>query len=146
MPLAIDDTAARAQAVEAHLRTHLANRNVTPVLKHFTDHSDQELLEGVLTVVTATESDFKNQRGMIAKEGTTQFLLIAHLKIAETSDQEELAEAEHTLLSELKSAIRQKLPGLSLLLGEIQFSRQLDHPYGWFVATLDVGPPLASTS
>jgi hypothetical protein len=95
-------------------------------------------------IVTAGERDFKNQKGMIAKEGTQRMLLVGHLRVAETASPEDVQTAEFALIKEVKAALNTGVVGIGYSLVSVEQSRQLDFPYGWVVADLDAGPPRES--
>ncbi len=141
---AFDDTAARLDALSALLTTELPTRIVTRELKHFTDHDETDLTTGVVTLVAANEAGYKNQKGMVTKEGVTRVLLVAHLRVADNQTAADVQAAELTLLQEVKTALQKSVFGLSLGLARVDLSRQLDTPYGWFVAHVDILPPRAS--
>ena len=142
----IDDIAARLTAVKELLIAQLATRHIKRELKHFSDQDDAELLEGILTIISAGEGDYKNQKGMIGKEGTSRILLVAHIKVAESTTSQAIENAELAFFKEVKTALRIDVPGLGFTLESFEHSRQLEHPYGWFVATLKAGPPRNSLS
>lgn len=142
----IDDIAERLTAVEALFTAQLTTRHIKRALKHFTDQDDTELQEGILTIVSAGEAGYKNQKGMVAKEGTGKILLVAHIRVAESNNSQDIEDAELAFFKEVKVALRVDVPGLGFALESFEHSRQLEHPYGWFVATIKVGPPRNSLS
>lgn len=142
MTVAIDDTATKLDAMEQLLINQMPGRNIKRTLVHYADQDATEILEGIITIVNASEGGYINQPGMVAKEGTTKVLLIAHIKVPESDNSKETEDAELLLAKELKAAIRVGVPGIGFALERIEHSRQLEHPYGWFVAFLDAGPPL----
>lgn len=142
---AIKDTKARLDALEAMLIAQMPTRVIKRSLKHFTEQDATELASGILTIVKASEDGYANQRGMVTKEATTKTLLIAHLKVAEGTDSQQIETAELAMEKELKNAIETGITGLSFTLERIESSRQLEYPYGWFIAFVNMGPPRTST-
>ncbi len=141
----IKDTQARLDAVETLLTAQMPTRFIKRSLLHYTEQDNAELTAGILTIVKASEDNYKNQRGMVTKEATTQMLLIGHLHVAETTTSQAIETAELAFEKELKAAIETGITGLSFTLERIESSRQLEHPYGWFVAFVNIGPPRTST-
>ena len=135
----------RLDAVEASLASALSTRVISRALKHYTDQTDDDLTAGVVTIVSAGEGDYNKGLGMVAREGTQRILLIGHLSVAETTGGKDIEAAELDLIEEIKAWVRQPITGMSLRLDNVQHSRQLEHPYGWLVAYIDIGPPRATT-
>jgi len=144
MTLAVDHMGTRLAAVLVLLTAQLSTRHVTRNLKHFTDQPAADIADGILTIVSAGEGNYKNQRGMVAKEGTGRLLLIGHLKLAESASGQAVEDAEVAFIEEVKAALRVGVTGIGFALQNVEHSRQLDRPYGWFVASVDAGPPLES--
>lgn len=135
----------RLDALAAALAAALPTRTVKRSLLHYTEHSAAELAAGVVTLVSAGEGDYNKGLGMVAREGVQRVVLIGHLKVAEGAPGATVEAAELDLIEELKAWARLPSPGMSLRLDSVQHSRQLENPYGWVVAYLDIGPPRAST-
>ncbi len=133
----IDD---RLDAIEAALRSALPRRIVTRSLKHYDEHSPADLRTGVVTLVSAGESQYDGRLGMEATRGTLRILLVGHLKVEEESGGVAIEAAELDLVEDIKAFVRGGVTGMSLRLDNVQHSRQLEHPYGWLVAYVDVGP------
>lgn len=135
----------RMDAVAAAAATALPARVVKrSFFRHFTDHTPAELASGVVMVISAGERGYNDGLGMEAREGTHRFLLIGHLKVAETpaADMPQRVEAaELDLIEEIKTFVRSGVAGVRLVLDQVQHSRQLEAPYGWVVAYVDAGPP-----
>ena len=142
----IEHMGERLTAVAELLTAQLSTRHIKRALKYFADQDDAELLAGILTIVSAGEGDYKNQRGMVGKEGAGKILLIGHIKVPESDNSQDIEDAEIKFIEEVKPALRVDVPGLSFSLEGVEHSRQLEHPYGWFVATIKVGPPRNSLS
>jgi len=143
MTVAISRMDDRLDAIETALVTALPTRPVKrSLLKHYSDYSDQELADGVVILLSAGERDYNNKPGMIAKEGTHRIILIGYLKLNEKASQpQDVEAAELDLIEEIKAFVRAGVSGTTLLLDNVQHSRQLEFPYGWVVAYIDAGPP-----
>lgn len=135
----------RLDAVAASLAIALPTRVIKRSLLHYTDHSPVDLAAGVVTLLSAGEGNYSKGLGMVAREGVQQMILIGHLKLAESAAGVDVEAAEIDLIEEIKAWARNRIAGLSLRLDSVQHSRQLEKPYGWVVAFLDVGPPSANT-
>jgi hypothetical protein len=142
--IAIEDTAERLDAIEQLFITQMPNRFIKRSLKDYREHDDNELSAGILTLLSSGEDNYKNQRGMVAVEGSTGILLIGHIKVDESSHSREVEDVELLFAKEIKAVINTGLPGLSFTLDRIEHSRQLEHPYGWLVGFLKAGPPRTS--
>lgn len=144
----MDDRLEALRTALAAAGSPLENRVHKTSLAHYTAHSDAELAQGVLTAVSAGEKDYHEAPGMEAREGTQRVLLIGHLKKAEIDPAADVEAEELDLIEEIKTFVReqrQRLTGISLRLDSVLHSRQLEAPYGWVVAYLDLRPPRATT-
>lgn len=128
-------------AVLASLAASMPARVIIGEKKHFTDHSDADIAAGVLMVISLGEGQYRQERGMVAKEGTQNFLFIGHIKLAEDATGNQVEQAEINFIEEFKAAMRAGAAGLHLALQNIEQSAQLDKPYGWFVAGGTAAPP-----
>jgi len=128
---------ALAQALIPALPTHTIKRS----LLDYRQHEEAELLSGVVTIVSAGERNYSNALGMAAREGTQRVLLVGHLQVAQASAPADIEAAELDLIEEIKACVRSGINGMSVRLDSVEHSRQLEHPYGWVVAHLDLGPP-----
>lgn len=142
----IENMGARLTAVTDLFTEQLTTRHIKRALKFFADQDSAEILAGILMIVSAGEADYKNQRGMVGKEGTGKILLVGHIRVAESDNSQDIEDVEIAFIEEIKAALRVDVPGLSFSLESVEHSRQLEHPYGWFVATIKVGPPRNSLS
>lgn len=151
--LPIDDTAARLAAFEASLVTALPTRVVEPGFTPAALRSADDLTAGVVNVVVASEQDYGRGFGSTAINQTTEVLLICHLQVDELANcasrsalTTAVRTAELALLAEIKAFCRTPIAGLEVLLQSVELSRQLEAPFGWLVATVEMRPPLASTN
>lgn len=134
----------RLAAARALFTAQLPTRVIKDSLVHFDDHSAAELTAGVLMIVSRGEGDYSSALGMVAREGTQNLMMIGHLKLDESSSGRDIENAEMAFIREVKTALKVGTEGVDLQLQRIDHSAQLDHPYGWFVASVDAGPPRAS--
>ena len=135
----------RLDAIEQALIAALTTRVVKRELQHYDDHSQADIAAGVLMIVSSGEGDYNNSLGMVAAEGTQNIMLIGHIKLVEGSTSLAVEAAEINFIEELKSALRTGVTGMGIALKQINHSAQLEKPYGWFVASIDAGPPPENT-
>lgn len=126
-----------AGALAAALPSRVISRN----LLDFGQRADADLLLGVVTVVSAGEDSYAQHLGRIAEEGTVHALLVGQLRVAEANPPtpEAVERAEFALMADLKAALRgAAIPGAAVLLQRFRQSQQLEYPYGWIAAELDI--------
>ncbi len=137
----------RMDAVAASLKSALGTRHVKRSwLKHYDDHTPQELADGVVMLISAGESQYRDGPGMTALEGAHRMILIGHLKVPDDSQPQAVEDAELDLIEDIKGWARGAIPGVGLSVVRVEHSRQLEHPYGWVVVYLDAGPPRSNLS
>ena len=144
-PAALERMNERLDAIEAALIAAMPSRTIKREMLPFDDHGSAELSAGVLMLISQGEGNYSSELGMVAKQGTQKLLLIGHLELAPTATGQEVEAAEITFIEELKSMLRAGVPGLSFNLINVEHSAQLEKPYGWFVASVDAGPPKENT-
>lgn len=142
-PVKLETFPTRRLALLSALKEALPARHVKGAwYRAFDDHTPQELADGVLMVISAVESGYRQGTpGRVARDGTQLFVLVGYLKADEDDPHEALQDAEDTLAEDLKSFARTPIPGMSLWLDRVETSRQLEHPYGWVLAFIEAGPP-----
>jgi len=147
IPTAIDDINARYDAVLAALKTHATTRVVKESFyRDIGVHTRADLIQGVVMVILDNEGDYTNNFALQAKQGATQFRVVYHLHAGDNNPEPKVTrQKEGEAAEEVKAFVRAGVTGLSLALIDVQFSRQLDHPYGWIVATVRAGPPESNT-
>lgn len=122
------------------LTTALPLRVVTRDLRDFAGRADADLQSGIITILGGGEKDYANTLGRIAMLGTLPITLVGQIRVAENSAPSAVEDAEDALADEIKEFCRAPgdplLGGLSML-GYRQ-SAQLEHPYGWIVADLEI--------
>lgn len=135
----------RLAAFVTALTAALPARVVKTELLHFDAQPSADLTAGVVTVISDYEADYSTRPGMAGREGTQRLILVGHLKVAETDTATAIQALEMDMMEEIKTFVRNGVPRMTLNLERCQGSRQLDHPYGWFVALIDAGPPVETT-
>ncbi|MFW6077416.1 MAG: hypothetical protein ACOC71_06670 [Hyphomicrobiales bacterium] len=142
MQQAVDDINARYDAVLAALESHATTRVVkASFYRDIGVHTDAELAQGVVMMMLASEGGYTNNFAMQAKLGETQLRIVYHLHAGSEAEPKATRIAEGEAAEEVKAFVRAGVAGLSLELVDVQFSRQLDHPYGWIVATVRAVAP-----
>ena len=151
-PDMIDSMPARMDAVKAAmdaaaaLQLRVIKRSY---LRDYDSHSQAELSQGVITLISNGEGNYKRGQGMVAKEGTHRLMMIGHLKVSEQLDGEQQGLAveamEMAMIEEIKTFARAGVPGMGLSVESVQQSRQQAAPYGWIVVYVNAGPPGETT-
>lgn len=136
----------RLGALEQALTPALPSRVVKRAFLDFRAHAEGELAAGVVMIVSAGERDYNAGLGMAAREGTHRVLLIGHMQVLQTSTPDAIEAAELDLIEEIKAFVGQGVTGMHVRLDSVEHSRQLEHPYGWMLANLDLGPPRQTIS
>lgn len=98
--------------------------------------SDSDLDAGILRFVGKGGGGFYNWRGAEAEGGDYDLQLVGYIKVDEGDPPEAVEAAELDLLSDVLAWMQSDgLPNAlaSVVPLSFQQSRQLEHPYGWFV-------------
>lgn len=144
-PRPIERIDERHQALFESLQSGLPGRRVLDYwLRHYSDHAPQDLADGVVQLISGGEGRYQGGRGHVARRGTQVLILVGYLKVDERDLPRVLGEAEMALAEEIKAWAQTPVPGVGIELVEIITSRQIEHPYGWVVATLEAGPPVSN--
>jgi hypothetical protein len=101
----------------------------------------EQLLAGVLCLVSEDGGDFANYLGREGQLGHMHVSVVGFLQVAEDSAPEAIEQAELTLLQELLDWTGNTGdidPAASLLPEGWTQSKQLEHPFGWLILRLDV--------
>jgi len=141
---AIENIKERKQAFYEALVAALPNRTIKRTLTDYRQHSATEMKTGVVMMVGDGESNYSQAKGMVAKEGSTHFLLIAHLEVIDNNPDtmgRSVEDAEDNLIEEFKTFVKAGIPGMDLYLENCKQSRQLEAPMGWVVAKISAGAP-----
>lgn len=141
-----DNVLTRMDDIETAATDFFATRVIKrSLLQHYDNHDAGELEKGVIMIISRGESGYKNGLGMTAKEGTQEILFVCHIKVLETLEPVDVEKAEGALIEEIKSFLKQGVPGMSLKPERMDQSQQLAYPYGWVVAKLKAEPPQQGT-
>lgn len=130
----------RMDAITASLTANLTTRIVKRGLLYFDQHTNAELLQGVVMPVSDGESDYYQVPGLTALSGKHSLLIICHVRVDDTGTTLDIEEAELDLIEDLKAWARTGIPGMDLTNLSFQHSRQLEYPYGWVVLQLQAEP------
>jgi hypothetical protein len=101
----------------------------------------EQLLAGVLCLVSEDGGDFANYMGREGQLGHMHVSVVGFLQVEETTEPAAIERAELALLAELldwtgnTGAID---PAANLLPEGWTQSKQLEHPFGWLILRLDV--------
>ncbi|MBF0383626.1 MAG: hypothetical protein HQL69_21605 [Magnetococcales bacterium] len=126
--------------LQTTLQTQLPNRIITRDFKQLQVHKDPDLTKGIYTIICSSESDYQNALGREAQGGRLQILLLAQLKAGPKATGSQVEDAEFTVIQEIKTFLRSPLPNQlgNLSLKSVQQSGQLEAPYGWVAANLEL--------
>ena len=135
------------QQVMTNLRDTLQQlypqRVVTRSYMDFARRSQEELTQGVYTLVSFDFNHFNNdQTGAARKAGRHAIKLLAQFKLDEPCTGEQIEDAEFVILQEVETFISAiAKPGNPyhgyLRLLKAQQSAQIDSPYGWVAFDLE---------
>lgn len=103
--------------------------------------SDEELLAGVVTVISLAESHFATWRGREAELGTLDVVLVGHLKVADNLDPVAVEDAEFALAEEIKAWLSGGVfpaPVRQCVAKEFRQSGQTEPPFGFVTFRLEV--------
>lgn len=116
--------------------TRIVGRDFLPLAQR----TDEELLDGVITVVSQGEMDYANYRGREAQLGRVLAVLVGQLRVADNDPRSALEDAEFAMAEEIKAwlASPPSAPLEECLATGFRQSGQLEHPYGWVVFELEV--------
>lgn len=129
-------------SIEASLIAALPDRYVQRSLVDPLNADQSQLLAGLICLVCEGGGRFANYRGREGDLGQMDVRLVCFLKVQEGTDAAEIERAELALLGDLLTWVgNTAVPGLDVICpGEWAQSKQLEHPYGWLVLSLEVKP------
>lgn len=128
-------------AVAAGLKSQLPTRTIKREFLFYSEHTDKELRDGVVMLISDGEGNYSNSPGMIAKNGTHKMIVIGHLKVPNSASKTDIESAEIMLIEEIKAFCRKGVQGVTLVLRSAQHSRQLEYPIGWVVCVIEALSP-----
>lgn len=137
----LDNHADAMAEIALGLAAMCPGRIVTRALQDMAAYSEDDLLAGVLTVVSDGGSDFANYLGREGDLGTVAVAVLGYVKVDEGTDAGAIEAAELALLGDVLRWVNQRAPG-----GQVDMaiptawrqSKQIEHPYGWIVVELQV--------
>lgn len=142
--MSVTDYNAGLEQLKDSLAAKLTTRHVQRVLPHDPMGLPREqLLAGVLCVVSEGGGEFANYYGREGDLGVGKVALVGFLQVAEDTEPDAIEIAELALLNELLNWCQDPgavpPPSQALPMDWAQ-SRQLEHPYGWVLLHLDLRP------
>lgn len=143
MPLGvtnIDRMDDRLAAVRAALCTAMPDRvHKTGYRRMHDEHEPEELQVGVVSIVSAGETNYNDSPGMIAREGVQTMAIVVHLSAYHDDDGEAVEAAELDACEEIKAFVRTGVPGMTIRLVSLQHSAQQMTPLGYVTAQIEAG-------
>lgn len=137
----MSELGARLAAITAALAARYPARVVADDLVDFAMRQDADLKAGVFTLISIGEDHFHPGLQMEMDYGRHRMLLVAQIRLTETSAPSATQEAELTLRDEVRAFLGALPPALAALVctGWRQ-SAQSDHPDGWVSFDLEFKP------
>ena len=101
---------------------------------------EDDLLQGIVTLVNRGERGYANYLGREAQLGTLDVLLIGQLKVDPKREPLEIEQEELALVEEIKAFLQAPAPAgvVDCLAQSFTQSGQLEAPFGWVVFELEV--------
>ena len=102
--------------------------------------SSEDLAQGIYTLIARAESDYQQAVGREAQGGKFQVTITGQFELAEDAPGSEIEDAEFAMITELKNFVRSALPDelQNIWLLSVNQSGQLEAPYGWIYAQLEL--------
>jgi hypothetical protein len=101
----------------------------------------EQLLAGVVCLVSEGGGDFANYLGREGELGHLQASLVGFVQVEENTEPVEIEQAELALLKDLLAWCSNHAPMADVddvLPLDFAQSKQLEHPYGWLILKLDI--------
>ena len=138
--MSVNNHDAVLNAITASLAQALPARFVQRSLVDPANVPTEQLLAGLLCVVTESGGNFANYRGREADLGSMAVRLVGFVKVEEGQPAVATESAELALLGDLLTWLNTTgVPGLDVIYpGDWTCSKQLEHPYGWLALALQV--------
>lgn len=129
---------ARMALIQSTLATALPLRVVTRDLVDFAGRADSDLVQGIYTLVSVGEGNYKNYNGREGMDGAQRLLLVGQIRLGEDSIPSAIEDAELAMIDEIKALLRTRPAALApLFMTGFRQSQQLDTPYGWVSIDLE---------
>lgn len=128
------------ELLKSTLAAKFPARVVTRDFQDFAQHSDADLAAGVYTLIALGERGFANFVGREAQLGTRNVMILAQIKLAESTTPSAAEDAEGVLIDEIKDFCNDVLPaGIDgLLLTSYKQSGQMEHPNAWVAFEMEI--------
>ena len=107
-------------------------RSCVRSMRDFGDRDENDLSRGVYTFIADGSTDLEEYASYI------NVMLVGQIFAGEDAEPEAVEEIELTMIDEVLALQRVSTPHIEIQ--QLQQSRQLEVPYGWFRAQLKVGP------
>jgi hypothetical protein len=133
----------RMEAIKASLAAFRPQRVVTRDAKDPSNHSREDRLKGIFTIVALNEGDYTNAPGYLAQDGRQGFVILGDIDLVPNQAPSKIEDAEGLMLDDIKAWVRSTAssPTLCLVrLIRVIFSGQIASPSGWIVCELDYKP------
>ena len=129
-------------AVRDLIRANVATkRMVTRAFRDLEALPDEQAERGVFTLIAQGEQDFANYRGREAQLGTLRAIVSGQFKLGEGATGEDIEREEFAMVEELKAVAQLRhwpAPITAFELVEWSQSSQIEAPYGWIVARVNL--------
>lgn len=125
-------------AIKTSLAAALTRRHVQRGLIDPAAADMEQLVDGIVCIVSEGGGGFANTYGREGQLGTMDVALIGFLKVDESTEPVAIEQAELALLQELLSWTGTATGVRSVLPQSFRQSQQLEHPYGWVTLGLKV--------
>jgi len=128
------------EALKNGLASSMPSRIVRRSFKPLAQCKEDDLLQGIVTLVNRGERGYANYLGREAQLGTLDVLLIGQLKVDPKREPLEIEQEELALVEEIKAFLQAPAPAgvVDCLAQSFTQSGQLEAPFGWVVFELEV--------
>ncbi|MBF0453632.1 MAG: hypothetical protein HQL72_02305 [Magnetococcales bacterium] len=133
-------TATVMDLLKETLADQLPDRIITRDFLPMAQRSNTDLAKGVYTLLCKSEGEYQQVVGREAQGGRLKVLLLVQLKVGEKDPGSTVEDAEFAVIEEIKNLVRGPLPDelLNLWLMGVNHSGQLEKPFGWIAADLEL--------
>lgn len=120
----------RMNALQAALAAAYPARVVTRNFVDFAQRGDDDLIQGVYTLISRSEGDYARYTDDSIADGTHQIWIVGQTRVAENAEPSAVEDAEGVMIDEIKAFLNVLPPALgSLQLNGWRQSEQMDYPY-----------------
>lgn len=127
-------------AMRAHLRAFLPQRVVSESLIDPANADRQDLLSGVICLVSEGGGNFANYLGREGELGQLRARMVGFVLVEENAPPVDVEAAELALLDDVLRWTRypNAPAGTTVVPADFNQSKQLEHPFGWITLGLEV--------